>query len=90
MSRPHVPSQHAVAAERRSSNDIKAKHEQIVAGFNEVLKKPKPADRVKIDGLTLADIGMARTTGINAACPAIPVAKAAGNTVVTMARPPRS
>lgn len=40
--------------------EVRSKHKEIVAGFNDVLKRLKLADRVKIDGFQLVDIGFAR------------------------------
>jgi hypothetical protein len=48
--------------------EIKSKHEDIVTGFNEVLKKLKLADRVKLDGFTLVDVGVNREDDEDMCC----------------------
>ena len=48
------------AAQKATFREIKDKREQLVAGINDLLKKLKLADRVKLDGLTLVDIGVVR------------------------------
>lgn len=40
--------------------EIKAKHNELVSGFSDVLKKLKLSDRVKIDGFQLVDIDVIR------------------------------
>jgi hypothetical protein len=40
--------------------EVRSKHKDIVAGFNDVLKRLKLSDRVKLDGYQLVDIGLAR------------------------------
>lgn len=37
--------------------EIKEKHAEIVAGFNEVLTKLKLSDRIKVGGVNLVDVG---------------------------------
>jgi hypothetical protein len=48
------------AEQKKTFQEIKDKHEQIVAGINDVLKRLKLADRVKLDGFTLVDVGVNR------------------------------
>jgi hypothetical protein len=48
--------------------NIKSKHGAIVAGINEVLKKLKLSDQVKLDGFTLVDVGVNRDDDEDMCC----------------------
>lgn len=56
------------AEQRAILAEVKEKHDQLVAGFNKVLKQVKLADRVKIDGFQLVDVGVDREDDVDQCC----------------------
>ena len=45
-------------AQKALLSEIKVKHSEIIDGFNDVLKKLKLSDRLKIGGINLVDVGV--------------------------------
>ncbi|HEX2105310.1 MAG TPA: hypothetical protein VHF51_16785 [Solirubrobacteraceae bacterium] len=63
-----VPDAELPKEQRAILAEVRDKHATLVAGFNQVLKDLELADRVKMDGFTLADIGVVRGDDVDMCC----------------------